>query len=326
MGPEITSARGTLPLSLGDISFIGGDLQRPECVLATRSGRVYATHRQCGVSLIGTPDYAIRDAPDGFFPNGFALLPDGAFLVASLTGGVWCVDQRRVVSSVLQEADGVRMSVSNFVGLDDAGRIWVSISTRLSPQEKAFNPDTLDGFIVVIEDGVGRIVADGIGFTNECRVDPTGTWLYVNETFGRRLSRFPLKDLNGRVKLGTREVVHQFSDGDFPDGLAFDAEGGAWVACAVSNRIVRIGLDGSRQVIVEDPDLELNARADKTWAEGRLGRAEIDAGGARFLRNPSSVAFGGSDLRTVYVGSLAGTRIATFRSPIAGAPLAHWGF
>ena len=34
-----------------------------------------------------------------------------------------------------------------------------------------------------------RIVADGLHYTNEVRPDPSGTWMYVVETFGRRLSR-----------------------------------------------------------------------------------------------------------------------------------------
>jgi len=35
------------------------------------------------------------------------------------------------------------------------------------------------------------------------------------------------------------------------------------------------------------------------------------------LKNIASVSFGGADLKTVYLGNLAGDRIATFRSPIA---------
>ena len=38
----------------------------------------------------------------------------------------------------------------------------------------------------------------------------------------------------------------------------------------------------------------------------------------------ASVTFGGPDLRTVYVGSLGGTTLPTFRSPVPGAPLLHW--
>ena len=50
-----------------------------------------------------------------------------------------------------------------------------------------------------------------------------------------------------------------------------------------------------------------------------------------FLRKISptviaSVAFGGPDLKTVYLGNLAGQAIPTFRSPIAGAEPVQWRF
>ena len=57
-----------------------------------------------------------------------------------------------------------------------------------------------------------------------------------------------------------------------------------------------------------------------------LERADIDAGRDRTLGNLASVAFGGPDLRTVYLGSLFAQRIATFRSRIAGAEPPHWRY
>jgi hypothetical protein len=44
------------------------------------------------------------------------------------------------------------------------------------------------------------------------------------------------------------------------------------------------------------------------------------------LKNISSIAFGGPDLRTAYLGCLLGDALATFRSPVAGAPPAHWNY
>jgi hypothetical protein len=38
----------------------------------------------------------------------------------------------------------------------------------------------------------------------------------------------------------------------------------------------------------------------------------------------ASVTFGGPDLRTVYIGSLLGTRIPYFQSPVPGLPMVHW--
>jgi hypothetical protein len=38
----------------------------------------------------------------------------------------------------------------------------------------------------------------------------------------------------------------------------------------------------------------------------------------------ASVTFGGPDLKTVYIGSLRGTTIPYFQSPVAGLPMVHW--
>jgi hypothetical protein len=38
----------------------------------------------------------------------------------------------------------------------------------------------------------------------------------------------------------------------------------------------------------------------------------------------ASITFGGPDLRTAYLGSLRGTTLPAFRSPVAGLPMVHW--
>jgi hypothetical protein len=38
----------------------------------------------------------------------------------------------------------------------------------------------------------------------------------------------------------------------------------------------------------------------------------------------ASITFGGPDLRTVYLGSLRGSTLPSFRSPVAGLPMVHW--
>jgi hypothetical protein len=54
--------------------------------------------------------------------------------------------------------------------------------------------------------------------------------------------------------------------------------------------------------------------------------AHVELGARSPLKNIASVAFGGADLKTVYLGNLAGDGIATFRSPIAGAEPVQWRF
>ena len=144
-------------------------------------------------------------------------------------------------------------------------------------------------------------MADGLGFTNENKIDPSGRFLYVNETMARRLSRFPIRDGGS---LGPRATVAEFGAGTFPDGFEFDAEGGIWIASVVSNRLLRIAPDGSQTVVLEDSDPEVVAAVERKYQESGLARADIDAGRDRTLANLASVAFGGPDLRTVYLGSL----------------------
>jgi gluconolactonase len=38
----------------------------------------------------------------------------------------------------------------------------------------------------------------------------------------------------------------------------------------------------------------------------------------------ASLTFGGPDLQTVYLGSLRGTTLPSFRAPVAGLSLVHW--
>ena len=318
-----------MKIDLSLITYVGDDLNRPESVIATAKGELFVSDHACGVYELGKPKKKLEGVPQGFLTNGIALTPEREFLVANLGttcgGGIWRIDRQHRLTPVLMEVDGVPLTSTNFVTIDAVGRTWISMSTRLVPRELAFHGDTADGFIAVRDERGSRIVADGIAFTNECRVDPSGRWLYVNETYGRKLSRFPIIGQSD-WQLGPKEVVHSFTDGDFPDGLTFDSEGGVWVACVVSNRVVRVEENGNVSVVLEDPDAALIAIAESHYAKGVLSRGDIDSGGTRSLRNVSSIAFGGADLKTVYLGNLAGQRLATFQSPIAGAEPPHWRY
>lgn len=311
------------------LEFVGAGLCRPECVLTTRSGDIFVSDRRGGVSVL-RPDGSstlieARGRPDGFLPNGIALLPNRDLLIANLSppGGVWRLKPDGESSLHLAEVDGTPLPPINFVGLDRQGRTWVTVSTRLLPRERAFRKNWADGFIVVEDERGARIVADGIGYTNEAIVDPTGRWLYVNETVARRTIRFPIRP---GASLGKPEIVAEYPPATFPDGFTFDAEGGVWTVSVASNRVIRVAPDGTQHIVLEDADPETLRQVAEAFEEDRFGRDEMDAGRSRPLGNLASIAFGGNDLRTVYLGSLHGERLASFRSPIAGAEPIHWAF
>ena len=311
-----------IPLSA--ITWVGDGLQRPECVLTTAKGEVFAGDHHSGIAEIGRPKRDIVGAPPGFLPNGVAMTRAREFLIANLGpgGGVWRLDRDWRLFPHLFEADGELLRVCNFVGVDSAGTEWISVSTRVFPREISFRPGHADGFIVRRDSQGAHIVADGLGFTNECRVDPTGKWIYVNETVAKRISRFPVTG----TKLGRKEVVHEFGAGEFPDGFAFDCEGGVWVACVCSNRVIRIETSGRRTLILDGSDAATIAEGEAYFNKGHGGRHHVEIGARSPLKNIASAAFGGPDLKTVYLGNLAGSAIVAFKSPIAGAEPVQWRF
>lgn len=311
------------------LTFVGEGLSRPECIMATRSGDLFMPDKRGGIAVVRadgrTELIRAKNAPNGFMPNGFALMPDRSFLIADLgpEGGVWHMAPDGTMTPKLMEIDGKHLEPTNFVGIDAKGRVWVSVSTRMVPRELSMQKGHADGYIILIDEKGARIVADGLGFTNEAIVDPSGQWLYVNETIARRTSRFAIAEDGS---LGKRETFAEYGAASFPDGFAFDEEGAIWTVTVVSNRVIRTTQDGKQELIFEDSDADAIAAAEAAFQNGSYNRAHLDAGGKRPSGNLSGLAFAGPDLKTVYLGSLFAPHLASFRSPIAGAPPVHWTF
>ena len=318
-----------LTISLDQVRFEGAGFNRPECVLCTSSGDMFTSHLGASVrhitndgrsKILGGPD----PGPE-FIPNGIALLPDGSLLVANMgeQGCVWRIDLNGELSPFLSEADGRPLESANFVMIDHQGRVWISISTQTHPRFDAYNRSIADGFIVLHDRSGTRIVADGIAFANECRLSGDGTWLYVSETSAQRVSRFKVA---GDGSLHQREVFAQFGVGTFPDGIDFDVRDNLWVTSIVSNRIIRIAPNGTQQIILEDSDPEHIAWVDDAQRAGKLAREHFYLTRSRKLKPITSVAFGGPELKKVYLGSLASDSLMTFMSPVAGRKPVHWQY
>jgi sugar lactone lactonase YvrE len=320
-----------LPLPLEDLRFVGSGLVRPECVLANAAGDLFTADWRGGVAHLrpdGSVTLYVGRGPAGLAlrPNGIALLRDGSFLLAHLgddEGGVYRLQRDGEVSPWLQQVDGVDLPPTNFVVEDTANRFWVTVSTRLKPRALGYRRSCNDGFIVRVDSRGAAIVADGLGYTNEVAVHPSGRWLYVNETFARRLSRFAL---HADGSLGAKEVVTEFGPGTFPDGLAFDEEGHAWVVSIVSNRLIRVAPDGTAAIWLEEADADHLSWVEQAYEAGTMGRTHLDGAPSRSLRNISSVAFAGRERRTAVLGCLLGERLATLHLPVAGVKPTHWHY
>lgn len=327
---SMTPEPGDPSLSLDDLVAVGSGLSRPECVLTTASGDIYCADWRGGVAHLrpdGSQALYLGQRHDGLplRPNGIALLDDGSFLLAQLgddDGGVYRLQRDGLVEPWLMQVDGAALPPTNFVVQDSRGRTWVTVSTRRRPRALGYRADCNDGFIVCVDSkGHATVVADGLGYANEVAVHPSGHWLYVNETFGRRLSRHAL---HADGTLGPKEVVCRFGPGTFPDGLAFDEEGCAWVVSVVSNRLIRVTPDGRPRLWLEDADPAHLATVETAWEAGTMGRPHLDGVRSQRLRNISSLAFAGADRRHGLLGCLLGDHLERLPMPAPGVAPHHW--
>ena len=311
------------------IVAVGHGLHRPECVLAMPSGDVYVPDWRGGVGVVRTDGriqtWLARDPGFELRPNGIAFLPNGDFLLANLGdhGGVWRMDRDGHVSAFLTVLDGVPLPPVNFVHVDAQERVWITVSTRRTPRQEAWRPKVADGFVVLVDGAGARIVADGLHYTNEARIDPSGHFLYVVETFGRRLLRYPLVPGGG---LGQAQVALQLGPGDLPDGFAFDVEGGIWITSLVSNRVLRLDRRGDVSVMIAETNDAHVAAVEQAYAAGTMERSHLGPIPATRFQHLTSIGFGGPDGRSGWLGSLHADCLYRFASPVAGAPQPYWGY
>jgi sugar lactone lactonase YvrE len=313
-------------------AFVGHGLMRPECVVAHESGYLFTSDwtGAGGISIIA-PNGNVRrvlgkNAPEPLRPNGIALEQGGSFLLAHLgsnTGGVYRLWPDGLVEPVLTHLNGIEIPPSNFPLVDAAGQLWLSISTMVVPRSANYRPGANTGRLIVSDGRGPRVVAEGLGYANEFAISENGNFLFVNETFGRRTKRFAI---TARGELAEGTVIGQYGPGTFPDGIALDSAGGIWITSIISNRVIRLDPDGSQEIVIEDADANHLGTVEKAFEQKMLGRAHLDNVRSRWLKNISSIAFGGPDLKTAYLGCLLGDQIAKYELPVAGLRPPHFSF
>jgi sugar lactone lactonase YvrE len=186
---------------------------------------------------------------------------------------------------------------SNDGKIDVAGRLWWSVMD----DDGGRRP----GFVYRRDPGHPSVRMEaGIHIANTCCCSPDGRTFYLADSARRTLYAYALDPRTGA--LGERRVfAHTRGEAGSPDGSAVDAAGYLWNAQWGGRRLVRYAPDGSIDRIVEVP-----------------------------VEQPSSCAFGGKDLATLYITTAreglsdqaladqpwAGSLLA-FEPGVAGLPL-----
>ncbi len=330
------------------IGYVGRDLQRPECILAEPDGTLWVADARGGVTRIasdGSQRFIGQKANGGFeaksdattvdleakftqgtLPNGLAFAANGDILISNFGTDLLEVMTRDGETRTLYDSiDGLPIGKVNFVLRDSRGRIWLTVSTRLNPWTAAATSRVRDGYVAVVEGGRLRVVAEGFHFTNEIRLDAREEWLYIVETTGPHITRMRLDDSNpGAIRLTDREVFGPSHLGGMPDGIAFDAHGNLWCTLIMVDQLIALTPDGDKRLLLDDGDPQASRNLMDRFAAGTLRSEDMQGAHGAIAPWMASITFGGADLRTVFLGSLRGTRIPFFRAPVPGLPMNHW--
>lgn len=310
------------PIALDELSVFGEGVNRPETVLVLADGRILVSDASDAALTEILPDGSLRRL--GHKPgesNGITVLDERtvAFTVFD-TGEVCTLDLVTEEVAVLADTvDGEPLTWPNYPLAAPDGTVWVSRTTS-SPHPFAAIADILtDGSILRIDpDGKTTVAAGGLPFPNCMTFDADGRNLYVVRSTWSDVARYEIESggglrLAGRhgPVLGDRrpdEVGPGSAEKSFDpvigrrwaltDGCAFDADGNLWVTLMTANKIVAITPDEQVVTVIDDP-------------EGTV------------LTAPTSIAWGGADMRDLYIGSLLTPHVLKTRSPVAGRPLWH---
>lgn len=318
---------------LSALGFAGAGLSRPACVVTHASDLVLVPDwtGAGGIAVIDPSGRTRRilatrpdaDVPLPLRPAGIALEPGGSVLLAHLgasRGAVCRLHPDGRCSLVTDRIDGAPMPPAQSVALAADGALWITVATTRVPRARAYRRDAASGLLLCHRDGVTRIAAEGLGYPTECRPAADGKALWVAETFARRLSAFALRP--GGV--GPRRTVAEFGAGDFPGGVVETTDGGLLVTSIISNRLLRVTPDGRVERILEDADPAHLAAIEAAFVSGGLDRAHLETVRSRVLGHLSGAAFGGANLRRLYLGSLLGESVAVLEAPFAGCRPPHF--
>lgn len=198
--------------------------------------------------------------------GGAVLARDGSLLLSGEGGIVRLDPTTGLTSPVLQTIHGIPIIAVNDIEADPQGGIFGGTIDFAAVLERGEMPAS-GQFFYRSPSGDLKILREGLIASNGMGFSPDGRWLYHSEST-RGIWRYALA-ADGMP--GPPELFAALEDSD---GLAVDCEGGVWVACWRQALLLRFRPDGPLAQRIELP-----------------------------FPHIVSLAFGGTDLRDVYVAT-----------------------
>jgi sugar lactone lactonase YvrE len=226
------------------------------------------------------------------------VLTERRDLIGLVLGGrivLWNVDSRKITDTVyeLREWPGLRC---NDARVDPSGVLWFG-TMQNNVQIDGTTAETTaweGGLYSLTPGGQARLWRSGLGIANTLAWSPDTRTMYFGDTLANCIFRADF-DVVGSYLNKSSSFFRGFERG-LPDGSAVDAEGYLWNCRYGGGCIVRIAPNGAVATICEMP-----------------------------VSNPTTCAFGGRDLKTLFItsaadGSTSGGAMFSLSVPVEGLP------
>jgi sugar lactone lactonase YvrE len=215
---------------------------------------------------------------------GMIALRAGGGLIAALRDGLYLVDPVAGTAALANRIDTGRTDQRfNDGKVDRQGRLVVGTMHAKAPADRRYF-----GRLYSIGHDLREIVLEeNIGCANGPCFSPDGRTLYFTDSHQRKIWKYDYDAATGAIA-DKRVILDTEAYGSPADGQTVDAEGFVWTT-----------LTAARKILCLDPD----------------GRVALDLD---VPFQPTNVAFGGSDLTTLFVTSLNRTPNVQATGPGAG--------
>jgi len=226
-------------------------------------------------------------------PVGFALPVAGGGLIA---GAGRTLVRLQTLDAEPERLAAVepRMPANRFndAACDPCGRLWAGTMSTTRERGAA-------ALYRLEAGGEPEVALAGVTVSNGLDWSPDATLLYYVDSVTQRIDAIGFDADRGR--LGTRRpFAHIEPEDGLPDGLTVDAEGGVWLALFGGGAIRRYRPDGALEAHIPLP-----------------------------VTHPTSLAFGGPDLRDLYVTSARrgqhGGSLLRLHTGVRGRPATPFG-
>jgi sugar lactone lactonase YvrE len=220
-------------------------------------------------------------------------------LVFASRVGLWSPRTHPRVDTIFKLPTAPQMRF-NDAGVDPRGSLWAgTMRNNVGPHGEDLNVDFSGGVLLRIEaDGTASEWKNGIGLANTVAWSPDRRRFYFGDTRANTLSRFSYDEKTGGI-VDEKPLLNGYAHGA-PDGSAIDAEGYLWNTRPGAGCLIRIAPDGRVDQIAPLP-----------------------------VSRPTTCAFGGDDLHTLYVTSARSAEqysgsVFALDTPVPGIPASRF--